>query len=319
LSARPASALVAKLKLWLWGVRAILRYGRPRIAIAFLGGLGDELLCTAPLFEWQRRHVRRVWFRTRQPTLFKGLPSSPRILPDDPRYERLAALLGSQFRYLSYSRYETARDRDEPTSRHIIAEICARSGLTGRVALRPYWCVSQAEYAAAAPWRDCIVIQTSTLVAHVPMPNKQWPSERFQAVVDGFPPGLRFVQIGSRDDPPLHGVTDLRGNTSLRESAAILRSARAFVGLVGFLMHLARAVDCPAVIVYGGRETPALTGYPCNLNLTATPPCSPCWQRSLCDHARVCMNEISADAVIAALKKMLASPRGALAVEEVSL
>jgi hypothetical protein len=31
------------------------------------------------------------------------------------------------------------------------------------------------------------------------------------------------------------------------------------------------------------------------------------------------MNEISADAVIAALKKMLASPRGALAVEEVSL
>ena len=41
----------------------------------------------------------------------------------------------------------------------------------------------------------------------------------------------------------------------------------AFVGQVGFLMHLARAVDCRAVIVYGGRETPAQSGYPCNENL----------------------------------------------------
>jgi len=29
-------------------------------------------------------------------------------------------------------------------------------------------------------------------------------------------------------------------------------------------MHLARAVDCRAVIVYGGRERPEISGYICN-------------------------------------------------------
>jgi hypothetical protein len=32
-----------------------------------------------------------------------------------------------------------------------------------------------------------------------------------------------------------------------------------FVGLVGFLMHLARAVDCRATFICGGRELPSLS------------------------------------------------------------
>jgi ADP-heptose:LPS heptosyltransferase len=277
--------------------------------------LGDELLCTAPLVEWRRRGSHNVWVCTRKPELFSNLEPAARILPDDPRFERLAARLGRPFRYLSYSRhYDAALDREEPPARHIIAEICAHAGLAGSVALRPHWRVSDAERAATARWQDHLVIQTSTLVAHVPMHNKQWPVERFQAIVDYFSPQYNFVQLGSRDDPPLRGVADLRGSTTLRESAAVLHGARAFVGLVGFLMHLARAVDCPSVIVYGGRETPALTGYPCNLNLTRTPPCAPCWQRSRCTYDRICMSALPANEAIAALELLLTRPRGPLAV-----
>ena len=54
--------------------------------------------------------------------------------------------------------------------------------------------------------------------------------------------------------PPLKGALDLRGKTGLREAAAILSNSLVFIGQVGFLMHLARAVDCRSVIVYGGQR-----------------------------------------------------------------
>ena len=54
-----------------------------------------------------------------------------------------------------------------------------------------------------------------------------------------------FIQLGSATDPALQHVNDLRGATSIREAAAILNHARLYVGTVGFLMHLARAVECP--------------------------------------------------------------------------
>ncbi|HWA85402.1 MAG TPA: glycosyltransferase family 9 protein [Opitutus sp.] len=309
----------AKLSLWVWGVRTVLRHRRPDVALAFLGGLGDELLCTAPLVEWRQRGARNIWIRTHRPELFAGLDRAAQILPDSARCDRLASRLGRPFRYLSYSRYDEAGDRDEPLARHVIAEMCARAGLTGAVTLRPHWRVSATERARAAAWHDCIAINTSTLVARVPMLNKQWPAARFQAVVDHFGSRFKFVQLGAPADPPLRGTTDLRGQTSLRETAAILHGCRAFIGLVGFLMHLARAVECPAAIVYGGREPPELTGYPCNENVALRPACAPCWQRSRCEHDHACMAEIDAARVIAAVERVLTRPRGPLLESEATL
>ncbi|MGA3006273.1 MAG: glycosyltransferase family 9 protein [Opitutaceae bacterium] len=256
---------------------------------------------------------------TPHPALFLGLDRRARILCQDLRYPRLCARLGCDFRYLSYSQYDPAADCDPPPDRHIIAKMCLLAGLRGAVRLRPYLRLSPDETAYGDAFAGYVAVQTSTLTAHVPMPNKQWPGDRFQKVVDRLKPHLRFVQVGSRGDPPLLGVTDLRGQTSLRETAAVLHHARIFVGLVGFLMHLARAVECPAVIVYGGRETPELTGYPCNENLTNRPPCSPCWQRARCEHGRVCLESIGAEEVTAAVESALDRPRGPLIEEKANL
>jgi ADP-heptose:LPS heptosyltransferase len=78
-----------------------------------------------------------------------------------------------------------------------------------------------------------------------------------------------------------------------------------FVGLVGFLMHLARAVDCRSVIVYGGREWPSISGYTCNENLVSRPPCSPCGLYDGCEYQRACMNEISVDEALAAIRRQV--------------
>ena len=258
---RPMNAAVAivdrcsaRARLWLWGALQATRYGRPDAAFGFLGGLGDELLCSVPLVEWRLRGARRIWVMTTQPPLLEGLDPRARIMANDARVPRLCAALRRPFRYLSYSRYEAESDRDAPPERHIIAEMCRRAGLTGLVRLRPHFALTAAEVVRGRDWAGRVAIQTSTLTALVPMRNKQWPHARFQEVVDRLGPRFRFVQIGSADDPQLNGVDDLRGRTSLRETAAVLHHARAFVGPVGFGMHLARALECPSVIVYGGRR-----------------------------------------------------------------
>jgi len=76
---------------------------------------------------------------------------------------------------------------------------------------------------------------------------------------------------------------------------------------VGLLMHLARAVDCRSVIVYGGRETPAQSGYPCNVNLYSPVRCSPCWRLNTCPYDRACLAMIGVDEVVHGLEAQLAA------------
>ena len=157
------------------------------------------------------------------------------------------------------------------------------------------------------------------MAARHPMQNKQWYEQRFQDVVDALAGEIEFIQIGSTDDPPLQRVRDLRGATGIREAAAILYHARLYVGTVGFLMHLARAVECPGVIVFGGREAPWQSGYVCNTNIYSQVPCSPCWRSNTCDFDRRCMSNISVRDVVSAIRQMMGRPRNPLTVETIEI
>jgi ADP-heptose:LPS heptosyltransferase len=148
------------------------------------------------------------------------------------------------------------------------------------------------------------------------MLNKEWFPERFQEVVNRLHREIKFIQIGSSGDPPLLNAIDLRGKTSIRASAAILSQARLFVGIEGFVMHIARAMECPAVIVLGGRTAPWQFGYTCNVNLYSPLPCSPCWLWNRCDYGRACLDMITTEDVINGIKQVLGSPRGVLAVDK---
>jgi ADP-heptose:LPS heptosyltransferase len=84
-------------------------------------------------------------------------------------------------------------------------------------------------------------------------------------------------------------------------------------------MHLARAVETRAVIIYGGRELPSQSGYVANLNLASDVPCAPCWRYDDCAGNKVCMDMITPAAVINAVEEVLNSPREELAVDKVEL
>jgi len=101
---------------------------------------------------------------------------------------------------------------------------------------------------------------------------KWWSHERYQQVIDHFRGRIEFVQVGENHHhhPPLRGVVDLRGQTSLRELVRLMHFAEGAVSAVSLLMHLAAAVETrpgaprnrPCVVVAGGREPPHWTAYP---------------------------------------------------------
>jgi ADP-heptose:LPS heptosyltransferase len=207
--------------------------------------------------------------------------------------------------------------RNNP-NQHVIAEVCASAGIAGEISLRPYVMLSSDERARGnRSVRPQVAIQSSNLGARYGMRNKQWYPDRFQTVVNSLGAEFDFVQLGFVGDPPLQGCLDLRGRTTLREAAGVLAGSRLFIGLEGGLMHLARAVDCRSVIIFGGHTRPDQIGYLANENLGWSGQCSPCWLENECDFDRTCMREISAEAVIEAARRQLALMGEPLAVDRV--
>lgn len=296
---------------------AVTPPGLPDTLIYFGNTPGDDLLCTAVLRELRRRD-RKVCMISNFSELFDGTNDASHIVPNDGDYELFARDWRRDYRALEYAHYD-GDDRSEVPQRHIIAELCARAGITGTVTVRPHLILTDAEKSSAAWAKGRIVIQSSGLAARYPMLNKQWYPERFQVVVDALRPNFDFVQLGSASDPKLENVQDLRGATSIRESAAILHNACLYVGNVGFMMHLARAVDCRGVIIFGGREAPWQSGYICNINLHTPLPCSPCWRWNRCELDRQCMKDITADDVIRAVKDLAQNPSILLGAEMIDL
>jgi hypothetical protein len=278
-----------------WASRiAVTSGGLPDIGIYFNGGLGDDIMRSAVAKELNRRGTKKIWQFTVVPELYAG-NSDFVAVPDDPRLRRLCGMFGIPCVEVNYPERPPA---------HFIAIMCEAVGIRGHVDLRPYVVLTDDEKRSGKlSARPQIVIQTSSLAARYPMRNKLWPHERLQMVADVLKDEFYLVQLGAPSDPALSGALDLRGKTTVRQTAAILAASRLFLGLATGLVHLARAVDCRSVVIYGGREDPARSGYSANENLYWSGPCSPCWLRDDCDYDRVCMTEILPEHVIGAVRR----------------
>jgi hypothetical protein len=299
----------------------------PRILLFFGFAPGDDLLCTGVLHELRNRGSDALFMVSNNRELFIGNDDVAHVFPlvaplhkpfaTRSLYEKFVKLWGGEFIWLSYGSWR--EDQTEPPSRHIIGEMCAKARIAGSISLRPYLTLTEDEEYSAVWAKGRIIIQSSGMAGTSPMRNKQWFVDRFQSVVDALCEEYEFIQLGSATDPMLDHAEDLRGRTSIRESASILHHARLYVGTVGFLMHLARAVECPAVIVYGGREAPWQSGYISNFNLYSAVPCAPCWRLNSCDFDRKCMGDISVSDVVSAIRQMLNSARGPLTLQTIDL
>lgn len=96
----------------------------------------------------------------------------------------------------------------------------------------------------------------------------------------------------------------LAGSLSLQELAVFLQRAAALVSVDTGPMHIAQAVQCPTVAVFG-PTLPAVWG-PQNSNsrtVYLAEACSPCWGKGECNGSR-CMERIKANMVLEALNSI---------------
>jgi hypothetical protein len=136
--------------------------------------------------------------------------------------------------------------------------------------------------------------------------NKDWRFGKWQAVVDALRECAVFVQpdYGRR---MLRGVHPIRA--TFREYCAVLARCALHVGPEGALHHAAAAVRRPAVVVFGGRIHPAITGYAGHTNVYVDVPGSPCGMIAACAHCRECLEAIAVESVVGAMRRRLTAPR----------
>lgn len=93
--------------------------------------------------------------------------------------------------------------------------------------------------------------------------NKIWDTTKYQGVVDLLS-DVKFVQVGAKRDqhPPLRGVTNLVGRTSLRELIVLIKHARGVICPITCGLHIAAGCGTPCIVIAGGREPPCWERYP---------------------------------------------------------
>lgn len=284
----------------------LLRRGRPGAVLYFGVAPGDDVLATAVVRQWRRVRGTKPAYLTNHPGLFENNPDVAWTAPYSPELAGALSMLGIPRRRLKYHDYDAAADRSVGPPGHFIELMCRSAGLPPMEDPIPRVFLTAEELESPGGERPRVALQSSALSAKFSIGNKDWYPERMQEVVDRLRDRAEVVQLGLASDPALKGVTDLRGKTSVRDAAIVLARSSVFVGMATFLMHLARAVDTPSVIVYGGREDPAVSGYDINRNITTAMECSHCWLWNRCPLDRECMKRISAADVAAAVDGAMA-------------
>lgn len=145
---------------------------------------------------------------------------------------------------------------------------------------------------------------------------KAWPPERFAGLSDTLiERGLKVVLVGHSDDQGIgdvvqgtakHKLISLIGQTSLMVLAGLMKRCALFIGNDGGPMHMAAAVGCPVVALFGptdpmvwgpkGKQTAVLyKGLDCR----------DCFYPGCFRGESSCMKQISVDEVYEAARRFI--------------
>ena len=132
--------------------------------------------------------------------------------------------------------------------------------------------LSEEDIKAASRLSDSLGVSGSKLVMIHPAARywfKAWPPERFAELGDTLmEKGYKVVLVGSRQEREVeesvqknakHKLLSLVGKTTILELGALMRQCSLFIGNDGGPMHMAAAVGCPVVALFGPSD-PAVWG-----------------------------------------------------------
>jgi ADP-heptose:LPS heptosyltransferase len=289
---------------WGWAARRIRLalpqtppHRRNELHIERSGGLGDVLLCTPALRALKEHNPScHLSFYTDFPSLVQGLPFIDQVRPTD---EASSGKI-----YLSY-------ENSIPPQRHLAQLMGDHLGIDVRD-VRPSCVVDQTERDRyRESWKELprpwIVVNRK---AGPWTPNKDWPEEYWESLIDRILGWATVIEIGQaavpeRDRDPERYLS-LIGKTSLDQLVAAIAAADLLVGPDSGPLHIAVAFRVPAVVIYGGYIHPKNTSYEGNVNLYSPVPCAPCWLREPCPFDKKCLRQIEPVKVEESLKTLWA-------------
>ncbi len=264
-------------------------------------GIGDELLLSAVAREIVRaRRDVRLWIRSRYGFRFPGCVECGEPPADATRVEVIyqnAALYGPQ--------------HHSPFPGHVVQQMLDKFALDTGIAVQAEDVRPELRVAKGVGRRSRAVVLHSR--PNPRLPSKDWGVERWTALCEALhDAGVQLLQVGAADEALLPHVEDHRG-MPVGDVPDLVARAGAVVCLVGFLMHAAAATKTPAIVIYGGREHPAIDGYPDQVHLSSEPlSCRGRWGCHLppdvsCPHGLRCMEGITPRSVAAEVLSLMDS------------
>ena len=145
--------------------------------------------------------------------------------------------------------------------------------------------------------------------------TKKWPIEHFAALSELLEEslGAHPVLLGGPDEKARNyeiqalarnAVIDAGTHHSIHQFAAIVGLCDILVTVDTLAMHLAIAVKCPTVVLFGPTCPQEVDLYDRGVKLFVDEPCSPCYRAS-CPESKACMIRITPESVREAVRKVL--------------
>ena len=97
-------------------------------------------------------------------------------------------------------------------------------------------------------------------------PNRNYPFEKWQKVVNQLSDSIKIVQIGNCGKI-LDNVIDMTGQTTFREAISIIEKSELFLAAESGLVHGATAVNTKSVVIITGYQDKRMVAYPQNINI----------------------------------------------------
>lgn len=149
------------------------------------------------------------------------------------------------------------------------------------------------------------------------IPERRWQIEKFHTLAQQcIAAGYAVVVVGGAQDrgrgegvvAGLHGI-NLAGETTLMQTATVLKRASLLVSADSGVMHLGTAVGCPTVALFGPGIAQKWAPRAPNCGIVSLAlKCSPCTQFGTtppCPYGAACIRDISVEMVWAAAQKLL--------------
>ena len=169
----------------------------------------------------------------------------------------------------NYCKKDTPQKAFHRQDKHIIEQYCEVYGIENPE-LKCYLttsedCWSDTRVRSEVGEEKFVVIEPNSKTNYTP--NRAYPFEKWQKIVDDLKEEVNFVQVGVSGSKILNNVIDLTGKTSFRDTAKVIQMSELFISAEGGLVHVATAVNTKSIVLITGYQSEKMVAYPQNINV----------------------------------------------------